>query len=658
MTIAFCWFSLGLSASYGPAPEQNAAPVGERVPADSIAYQPANAHADHSDAPAFRISDRQILGQAAAHGEGDTRYLTFNIWGWNANGTNLALFQELVDSAKLRGFNTISFSFPWLFIEPRENLFAFTWLDQRVDHIVQQGLDVQLRVTYSIPPDWIGDNYFMRKEDGSLYQGFAGHKILVISDAQVRVWMERFLGRTVERYQSRYANDPVVYYSVPFAPVFECELSHTTYLDYSPQSLADFQAWLQDKYATIGDLNSRWTTSYTDFSQIAIPLSTQYGGSAWSDWMNYRTFSLKRLFDQLALAVHVADPVARIGVQVADNAMRSDSGARGTYDIVKLVENVDWVIFESIPSPGLNFSMDVLRTIAQGKRIGQELSPPACPLGSPISSYISQALDTYNYGGDMVHFANWDWSCSNSDCIGCDVTFNVEDTPINFPGYAAELVTVAQAATQPVTTIPEPQRAMYVSTMMQYLRPFGGVGAPLGVDTYEEVKGTYQLLTCDETVPVAVITDHVFSDSPLVLDQYTQGVFLPSFNQIIADDAYASLTQANVPLYAEDSGVGTINEYGDSRTPAIFLPYPPLPIPAECLPVAIPTVSEWGMTVMCLFVLSAGTLVCMKRNQFRRDDRGNSQRPMLGQGRAAACREERAGPRAPAQNVESWPDCS
>lgn len=79
------------------------------------------------------------------------RYLSLNIWGWEVD--NFQEFKEIVDSVKEKGFNTISLSFAWRTVEPSPDKFDFEWVDERVDYIVQQGLNVVLRVSYANPPN-------------------------------------------------------------------------------------------------------------------------------------------------------------------------------------------------------------------------------------------------------------------------------------------------------------------------------------------------------------------------------------------------------------------------------------------------------------------------------------------------------------------------
>ncbi|MHC4593574.1 MAG: beta-galactosidase [Planctomycetota bacterium] len=519
------------------------------------------------------------------------RYLSLNIWVWETGATLNDLI-TLVELAKKKGFNTISLAIPWSAIERSPNEFTFEWLDNRIDYIVEQGLSVVLRVTYTLYPHWIRKDHFMKKEDGSIFKGPWKNGMLSISDIQVRTWMERLLVRVVKRYQNRYDSKPIVYYSVPFAPMGETEYWIDYYLDYSPQSRADFQEWLQIKYVTINELNRIWDTSYSTFSKVSIPKSNEHGSSTWTDWINFRTFALKRLFDQLAEAVHNIDKNAKIGVQFG-SIWDGISGARGTYDAAKLIENVDWVIVDDAPSYNHKFSMDLLRTIARGKRIGNEIGEPLSQLLrkdlGPVDTVLTHGLETYAYGGDMLHFANWDRTFKYPAKVPFraahffkklkDLGYQEGLIHIDQPLWASALSRLALEAKEPVSIIEQPQVALYISTIAQYLHSHSDLpgfykGIIRGVDTYRMIKETYRMITNIEAQPIAIVTDSMIVDNPTCLNRYTQGIYLPAFNKIISDKVYAVFQKVNVPLYSENRKVGTRNEYGKVRAPTIFRLYP------------------------------------------------------------------------------------
>ena len=83
------------------------------------------------------------------------------------------------------------------------------------------------------------------------------------------------------------------------------------------------------------------------------------------------------------------------------------------------------------------------------------------------------------------------------------------------------------------------------------------------------------MLTKAETQPVAIVTDSLFLDNPAFLNRYSDGIYLPAFNKIISDEAYAAFQNVSVPLYAADRSVGIKNEYGKVRDVKIFHKYFP-----------------------------------------------------------------------------------
>ena len=97
---------------------------------------------------------------------GNQKYLTMSIWT-DHGGNDLDNFKDLVDTAKAKGLNAISPAIAWWRIEPADDVFDFSWFDQRVDYVVQQGLKLNIRLFFNGYPDWIGPQFKMLEEDGT-----------------------------------------------------------------------------------------------------------------------------------------------------------------------------------------------------------------------------------------------------------------------------------------------------------------------------------------------------------------------------------------------------------------------------------------------------------------------------------------------------------
>ena len=57
---------------------------------------------------------------------------------------------------------------------------------------------------------------------------------------------------------------------------------------YDPESVHNYQMWLEQKYEDVGRLNAVWQTKYASFEQIAPPPYATYGGANYVRWQEFR----------------------------------------------------------------------------------------------------------------------------------------------------------------------------------------------------------------------------------------------------------------------------------------------------------------------------------------------------------------------------------
>jgi beta-galactosidase len=166
------------------------------------------------------------------------------------------------------GFSFVHMAeFSWAFLEPREGVFDFGWLDKAVGIAARHGLKVILGTPTPAPPAWLATKHpeiFL--QDGR-YQarehGIRGN--YSTSSPVFRRYAERIAGEMAKRYGK---DERVWGWQVdnePGAPA-----------DYGPAAQARFREWLKKKYGTIERLNSTWGTAfwsvrYDAFGQVRIP---------------------------------------------------------------------------------------------------------------------------------------------------------------------------------------------------------------------------------------------------------------------------------------------------------------------------------------------------------------------------------------------------
>jgi beta-galactosidase len=158
--------------------------------------------------------------------------------------------------------------FSWDTIEPREGVFDFSLLDERMDAIYQNGGRVILATPSAAHPRWMNDQY----PDIMVVNEYGTRKSFntrVWQCLNARIYREKV--RIInEKLAERYANHPALIawhlgneYRAP-----DC---------FCPQCRADFREWVRNKYQNdIHKLNHEWWTpfwshQYQSFDQIEPP---------------------------------------------------------------------------------------------------------------------------------------------------------------------------------------------------------------------------------------------------------------------------------------------------------------------------------------------------------------------------------------------------
>lgn len=157
--------------------------------------------------------------------------------------------------------------FAWSFLEPREGMFDFAWLDRAIELAAKEGLKVILCTPTPCPPAWMGEKYpeiYMVGPDGRRKShGTRGNNSLT---------NPRYLAgvdRVVSELARRYGQD---------ARIMGWQIDNEPWAgpDYSGSALQAFHSWLKTKYGTIEALNEAWGGSfwsfrYDRFDQVLIP---------------------------------------------------------------------------------------------------------------------------------------------------------------------------------------------------------------------------------------------------------------------------------------------------------------------------------------------------------------------------------------------------
>lgn len=164
--------------------------------------------------------------------------------------------------------------FAWSKMEPTPGNYEFTWLDDAIETLGQQGLKVILCTPTATPPKWLIDMHpdilpvdvntgNVRQFGSRRHYDFSSPEFFTAAMQITQVMAQR------------YARNP---YVVGWQTDNEIACHDTTH-SASANAKHAFQHWCAKRYGSIAELNQAWGTifwsmEYTDFSQIELPVLT------------------------------------------------------------------------------------------------------------------------------------------------------------------------------------------------------------------------------------------------------------------------------------------------------------------------------------------------------------------------------------------------
>lgn len=175
-----------------------------------------------------------------------------------------------IELMKEAGINLVSIGiFSWALLEPRENEYDFSFLDEIMGLLAEAGIGVDLGTPTAAPPAWFWKKYPQARpvtREG-LVLGHGSRGMASPSSPDYR----RHAAAITTQLARRYADHPALrmwhVHNEYGAPVSEC---------YSEQSTAAFRSWLQERYSTLDALNAAWGTTfwgqrYGEWEEIDAP---------------------------------------------------------------------------------------------------------------------------------------------------------------------------------------------------------------------------------------------------------------------------------------------------------------------------------------------------------------------------------------------------
>lgn len=266
------------------------------------------------------------------------------------------------------GVNIVSVGiFSWARIQPAENEWDFSWLDEIMDLLHAGGIGVDLATATASPPPWLTT---------------AHPEILPVTASGETVWpgarqhwrptspvfREHSL-RLVRTIAERYANHPAL-----VAWHVSNELGCHNIYDFSDDATRAFRHWLRARYTTLDGLNHAWGTAfwsqrYSDWEQILPPrLAASHPNP--TQQLDFKRFSSDALKEYLRAERDVLREITP-GVPVTTNFMVM-GGTKGM-NYADWADEIDFVSNDHYVTPGpqdrdeLSFSANLVSGISGGR---------------------------------------------------------------------------------------------------------------------------------------------------------------------------------------------------------------------------------------------------------------------------------------------------
>jgi beta-galactosidase len=221
----------------------------------------------------FVITVSGVRAQKARDYFPDNQLITTGVYYYPEHWDSTQWERDLKNMAAM-GFEFTHYAeFAWAQLEPEEGKYDFAWLDRAVALAAKYKIKVIMCTSTATPPVWLVRKHpeVLTMDEGGQRMDHGGRQHASFSSTYYR----QYALKMIELLAKRYGNDPrIMGWQVDNEP--------RTFHDYNDDAQKRFREWLKARYGSINALNTAWGTSfwsqtYNDFSQINIPLHSQWG---------------------------------------------------------------------------------------------------------------------------------------------------------------------------------------------------------------------------------------------------------------------------------------------------------------------------------------------------------------------------------------------
>jgi len=183
-----------------------------------------------------------------------------------------AIDMTMMKNAGIRVVRLAEFS--WSLLEPDEGVYDFSWLDEAVEMLWDQGISIVMSTPTATPPKWLVDAYpsVLATDRFGRTRHFGSRRHYCPNNA---AYIEK-TAEIVHKLGERYGKHPAVQ-----AWQIDNEFGNeNSMVCFCPSCEKKWQTWLEKKFKTVDELNARWGTvfwsqTYNTFAAVDLPRAPQ-----------------------------------------------------------------------------------------------------------------------------------------------------------------------------------------------------------------------------------------------------------------------------------------------------------------------------------------------------------------------------------------------
>ena len=330
---------------------------------------------------------------------------------YNPNQWPKEIWDEDMKLFHQAGINSTTINvFSWAKIQPSENEYDFTELDEIVDTLTKEDVQIVMATSTGALPAWMVHRYpeVARTDFEGRHHKF-GHRHNACPNSPV---FQKYAKRLAEKLAERYGdNKNIVCWHISNEYGGEC---------YCENCAKAFRVWLKDKYKTLDEVNKAWNMEFWGHTIYGwdeiVPPNDLGDGMPWGSGTAFAGMSLDYMrFNSDGMLNNYK--MERDAIRKYDKETPITTNLMGTYkglDYFKWAKEMDIVSWDNYPSyntPWSHVAMthDLMRGLKDAPFMLMEQTPsqqnwqPYNSLKKP-GQMRAQSYQTVAHGADTIQF--------------------------------------------------------------------------------------------------------------------------------------------------------------------------------------------------------------------------------------------------------------